>query len=274
MIPFCKASIIISIYKDTVALNAILSRLNVQTEKNFEVIIAEDGESSEVAEYLRVTPFPSLKIKHTTQEDNGWRKMSAVNKAVAKAESEYLIFLDGDCIPHSRHVETHLAQQEPGKILTGRRVYLGPFFSKWTRQNPDILNYIENRFLYLLAIIPLHLDKVKCYELGLRSYLLHKRAKHRHVSIVGCNFSLSMQDMLDVNGYDENLVGPGAEDDDLAIRLRAMGKSEKSVKFITPTYHLNHKVNRQGSEKNKEITAESLKNKQFYTLNGIDKYLK
>jgi predicted glycosyltransferase involved in capsule biosynthesis len=274
MNPPLKASIIISIYKDTVALNAILSRLNIQTEKNFEIIIAEDCESNEVAEYLRMTPFPYLKIKHITQEDNGWRKMSAVNKAVAKAESEYLLFLDGDCIPHRRHVETHLAQQAPGKILTGRRVYLGPAVSKWTRQNPNTLNYLENRFLYLLAIIPLHFDKIKCYELGLRSHLIHNLTKHRHVSIVGCNFSLSMQDMLDVNGYDENLVGPGAEDDDLAIRLRAMGKSEKSVKFITPAYHLDHQINRQGSERNKEITAESVKNKQFYALNGIDKYLK
>jgi glycosyltransferase involved in cell wall biosynthesis len=38
-----KVSIIIAVYKDFEALHLIIESLKVQTHKNFEVIIAEDG---------------------------------------------------------------------------------------------------------------------------------------------------------------------------------------------------------------------------------------
>ena len=269
-----KVSIIISIYQDIEALNCILYSLSNQTEKNFEIIITEDSESNIVNDYITSNPYPDLHIKHLTQNDNGWRKMSAVNRAIAESNSDYLIFIDGDCIPHTMHVETHLNNKEKNIVLTGRRVYLGDKYSKNIRKTPSLLLKIENRKYFLLHIIQLHQDKIKCYEVGLRSSLLQTLTKNKHVSIVGCNFSMHKEDILKVNGYDENLVGPGAEDDDLALRLRAVGIKEKSVKFITPVYHLDHEVKHYGSSENKKITEKSLRNKQYFALNGINKHQK
>ena len=47
-----KASLIIAVYNDLEALGLILDALKTQTYKNFEVIIAEDGNSSEMKEFI------------------------------------------------------------------------------------------------------------------------------------------------------------------------------------------------------------------------------
>ena len=49
-----KCSIIISVYKDTDSLDLILESLSKQTVVPDEVIISEDGNSVEMAEYVSV----------------------------------------------------------------------------------------------------------------------------------------------------------------------------------------------------------------------------
>ena len=102
-----KASLIISVYKNVVYLKAVLDSLQYQTEKDFEIIIAEDGESEEmkafIAQYLLNFPY-----KHITQKDEGWRKNQCLNKAIGASEGNWLIFIDGDCVLHHRFIEMHL----------------------------------------------------------------------------------------------------------------------------------------------------------------------
>jgi len=57
-----------------------------------------------------------------------------LNKAVMSAKSDYIIFIDGDCIPDDRFVEAHLEAREKGFALSGRRVYLSDKISKNLRQ--------------------------------------------------------------------------------------------------------------------------------------------
>lgn len=67
-----KASLIVAVYKDIEALSLILDALKTQTYKNFEVIVAEDGNSQEMKDFL--SKIEDLELKHTTQEDIGIRK--------------------------------------------------------------------------------------------------------------------------------------------------------------------------------------------------------
>lgn len=60
-----KASLIIAVYKDVEALNLIVKALKTQTYKNFEVVIAEDGNSKEMREFI--SSVDGIDIKHTTQ---------------------------------------------------------------------------------------------------------------------------------------------------------------------------------------------------------------
>ena len=265
-----RASVIISVYKDTEALGAMLQALDRQTEKDFEIIVTEDCESEEMdkflAEYRKRTNF-----YHLTQPDDGWRKTLAENRAIDSARAEYLLFLDGDCIPDKNFVALHLANAEPGKFLTGRRVYLGPFFSRLLRKWPWLVRVIENRLIFLLLLIPMHLDKVRSYEVGLSSRFMHWLRGKKPVGIIGCNFSCYKKDMLAINGYNEDLPGVGAEDSDLQWRFEGLGMATKAVKFLIPVYHLYHEHKRLNYEVNLRIINENRKLNAFICKNGIRK---
>jgi glycosyltransferase involved in cell wall biosynthesis len=266
-----KASIIIAIYKDVEALHCSLSGLTRQTEKEFEVIITEDGDDPAVADYIANRAPKSLNLRHLSQEDIGFRKTRAVNRAIASAHTDYLIFLDGDCIPHSRFVEMHLRHAEPTRICTARRVYLGPRESSKIRQQPELAAALENRLTFLLRAIPLHRDGIRDYEIGFASTFLHNLAKNRQLGIMGCNFSCYKADIEKINGYNEELPGIGGEDDDLEWRFNGLGMFTKNIKFQAVTYHLYHDSRRQDTEINMAISRMNRENKQYYCPKGIRK---
>ena len=99
-----KASLIISVYDNIPFLRAVLDSLAYQTETNFEVIISEDAEHAELAQFVSSYPFRN-DYQHLTQPDEGWRKEKALNNAIRAAKSDYLIFIDGDCVLHPRFIE-------------------------------------------------------------------------------------------------------------------------------------------------------------------------
>jgi len=265
-----KASVIISVYKDTEALQNILYALDRQTEKDFEIIITEDCESEEMAKFLAEYKLRE-NFYHLTQPDDGWRKTLAENRAILSARADYLMFLDGDCIPDKNFVANHLAEAEQHRFLTGRRVYLGPFFSKLLRKSPQLIRYIQNRFIFLLLLIPLHIDKVRSYEVGLSSRFMQWIRGKKPVGIIGCNFSCYKEDLLAINGYNEDLPGVGAEDSDLQWRFEGLGMSTKGVKFLIPVYHLYHEHKRISYEENLAIILANRKIKAYVCKNGIKK---
>jgi hypothetical protein len=58
--------------------------------------------------------------------------------------------------------------------------------------------------------------------------------------LTGCNIAISRVELEAVNGFDENFVGWGCEDDDLAFRLRKAGIRIGSVLGYTSAYHMWH----------------------------------
>ena len=264
-----KASVIIAIYKDIEALHCILSGLTRQTEKAFEVIVSEDGDDPAVADYITTRAPRELRLRHLSQEDNGFRKTRAVNRAIADARADYLIFIDGDCIPHSQFVEMHLRHAEPTRICTARRVYLGPRESSKIRKQPEVAQALENRLGFFLRFISLHRDGIRDYEVGFASSLLHNIAKNRQLGIMGCNFSCHKADMEKINGYNEDLPGIGGEDDDLEWRFNGLGMFTKNIKFQAVTYHLYHDSRRMDTELNMSISRQNREKKIYRCLNGI-----
>lgn len=266
-----KASVIIAIYKDIEALHCILLGLTRQTEAQFEVIVTEDDDCPEVADYMRNRAPKSLQLRHLFQEDIGFRKTLSVNNAIANAQTPYLIFLDGDCIPHSRFVEMHLHYAEEGRLCAARRVYLGPKESGRIRQQPELAANLENRMIFFLRFIPLHIDGIRSYEVGFPSKFLHYLAKNRHLGIVGCNFSCYKSDMEKINGYNEDLPGIGGEDSDLEWRFNGVGIFTKNIKFQAVTYHLYHDSRRQDAVVNMAISQANREKKLYVCQNGIHK---
>ena len=98
-----KCSLVIMVYNDIKTLTLTFESLKIQTEKDFEVIIADDGSNSDfVSKLQKLISEANFKVKHIWHEDNGWQKEIVMNKAIVASESDYIIFIDGDCIPHKR----------------------------------------------------------------------------------------------------------------------------------------------------------------------------
>ena len=263
---------IISVYKDAEALRCVLHGLRRQTEKDFEVIVAEDGEDPCMAEACN--GFPALKVSHQTQADIGFRKMRAVNRAIAAARSPYLLFLDGDCVPHRTWVKHHLNAQTKGAVLAGRRMHLGVTFSARVRRDPEYLSHLESTRKSLLLLPALHLDGARNVELMKPSSLLQKFFGRKQLNLVGCNFSAFRDDLLRVNGYDEGLTGIGGEDDDLHWRLEASGSAIHNVKFQAIVYHLHHEPRRNEALSNINQSKQNLLAGIIFAQRGIDAHLK
>lgn len=235
------ASIVISFYNNLNALRCILRSLEQQGE-NFDIIIADDGSTAEniliVDEIISTSP---LVISHVWQKDNGFRKNRVLNKAVKAAQSNYIIFIDGDCIPQSNFVSDHLANRALGYILNGRRVDLAACFKEPLHASLTPQSFYQDNFFKIVS--KYLMGDGKNVEKGIRitnkylSSLLNRKVK----GIVGCNFSLHKSDLVKVNGFDNRYNTPGVgEDSDIEYRLVENGMKVKNIFYKAPVLHPIH----------------------------------
>lgn len=271
-----KVSLIIPTYKDVVALRLILEAMECQTYRDFEVIIAEDDNSSETKNLIESSNF-SYPIKHYNHEDIGNRKPKAVNTSIAMSSGEYIIMIDGDTIPYSTFVEAHVSLSEPKKALCGRRVNLGDKVSQDLCRGIKNIGEIEHNFFtyysYLKEDNSRHLEQgIYLKPNSLLQKFVSKLDKNTH--ILASNFSCYKSDLLAVNGIDEALpFAPNRDDTDLEWRLKAIGVEMKSCKFSANLLHLNHPRSDRELEgtKNLEIIYKKQRDNEFRCKNGIIK---
>lgn len=118
-------SLIISFYNRLDYLKLVFAGLEIQSFKNFEVIIADDGSNkvvvAELNSLIKKYDFP---IKHIWHEDKGFRKNKILNRAIVESQTNYLVFIDGDCVPHSEFLKEHYINRKERVCLTVRRVNL------------------------------------------------------------------------------------------------------------------------------------------------------
>ncbi|MGN0902812.1 MAG: glycosyltransferase, partial [Succinivibrio sp.] len=204
-------SVIISTYNKPHQLELIFKALNYQTDRQFEVIIADDGSSQETATLVsKMTVAATYPVTHVWQKDEGFRLSRIRNLAAKKAKGEYLIFLDGDCIPRPSFISTHRKLAEKNMLVAGNRILLKKDFSEFvvTRQEP-VWTYSFTKWVSVFfkgGINRLHPLIVFPYFQKLRN-LKNKWKKAR-----GCNFALFKEDYYKVNGCDESFEGWGYED--------------------------------------------------------------
>lgn len=269
-----KASIILSTYQWPEALAAVLSGLVTQSEKNFEVQLADDGSDERtkqvVASYQRRVGFP---IHHFWQENKGFRKSRILNEAIKAAQGHTLIFLDGDCVPHRDYVAQHLALQESGRYIAGRRVDLSKEFTA-TMTPAQIEGGALNGVgcgIFDLWMDSLRKNGSKPFH---RAYLvtkpwLRKLCKlDQVIDLKGCNFSVSRHDMLAIDGFDQSFEGYGREDTDVELRLQNLGLKIKSAKNLCLQFHLWHEP-RAFTPANDVLLEEVKSSKRVKALKGL-----
>ena len=266
-------SIIIPFYNGIDWLEMIFVAFGKQTFKDFEVIVADDGSREDVVarleELMARQPFP---VTHLWQEDCGFRKNRMLNKAVVQSRAEYLIFLDGDCIPHRKFVEEHCKARREGFVVAGRRVDLPAALSEGMSVGKVASPGFERKLVWPLLYAGIVRGE-KHIENCIRSTsptLLRWFIRQRYEGILGCNFSMYKSDLLKANGFDERYVNPGTgEDTDLEDRLVRLGIRPLVMNHYATVYHKKHRRLDIHNEANRILYEENTRNRVGRTPYGI-----
>lgn len=268
-----KVSVIIAFYNKVEFLKYVLTGFEMQSFHDFEIVIADDGSnSSVVSEIEEMIQNSDLDIQHVWHEDKGWRKNIILNKAVMASRSDYLIFIDGDCVPHPEFVREHYQNRKPGRILGGRRMNISKSFTE--KLNPEKIKVGAFQRYLPRAILESFSKKIKHPEKGiyLKNRWLRSKILKMNTSLKGCNFSMWKEDLLSINGFDDRYLAPNyGEDTDIELRALRKGLEIKSVKNIAVQYHLYHKKLSQNLRNNQSIYDYNVANNIIYTPFGIKK---
>jgi len=245
-------SVIVPTYNAPRELDLCLCGLSRQTLKPAEVLIADDGSTSETRDLVGSWAKDlGCELRHVWQCDRGYRKARIVNEAVRRSRGDRLVFLDGDTIPHSRWLEDHQLAADDSRVLCGRRVRLGPKISaKLDRAfvREGRLEWDSGPLLRSFLV-----GDTQRYTLGIRLAPWLARCFHpRPRKLMGVNFSLPRRAYEDVNGYDEDWEVYGHEDRDLELRLLRSGYPFFPLLNRAVAFHVHHPM-RPISEKTRAL---------------------
>jgi glycosyltransferase involved in cell wall biosynthesis len=267
-----RATVIISVYNNLHFLQLVLAGFELQTEKRFEIIISDDGSGKAFVAGLRDLMHHSpLDIRHNWHEDSGFRKNRILNSSIQLARAPYLIFIDGDCIPHPEFIAEHLQHAQPHCCLVGRRVDLSERITQ--KLTPE---KVRAGYLYstgaIMEMLADHLKgKLGHFRSGvyIRNKWLRRLSNQKSRGLLGANFSLHKQDMLDINGFDERYTKPTfGEDSDIELRLRLNGVSFRPMIGIAVMYHCHHKLLPR-PEESRQLYEQAVKENRPFTPYGI-----
>jgi glycosyltransferase involved in cell wall biosynthesis len=96
-------SVIVPVYNRPQEVKELLDSLALQAYKKFEVVLVEDG-STEPCEYLLSNYTSTLNIRYFSKPNSG--PGDSRNFGMEKAEGDYFIFFDSDCIIPPHYFET------------------------------------------------------------------------------------------------------------------------------------------------------------------------
>ena len=252
-------------------LEKVIWGFSVQTEKDFEIIIADDGSGPKTKELLdRLRGQIPMPLVHVWQEDKGFQKSQILNKAIMASNSDYLIFTDGDCIPRRDFVETHIKFREPGYFLSGGYFKLPMNISQAITKD-DIFNQrcFDVGWLKSMGLPSKNTSKLSATGLWARFMNFITPTKP---TWNGHNASGWKTDLVFINGFNQEMQY-GGQDRELGERLFNKGLKSKQIRYSAICVHLDHArgyVNEETWKKNYAIRENTRKNKVVKTPVGID----
>lgn len=231
-------AILVSSFERPRHLERVLASIGAQRgvePSRMEVVVTDDGSSDDtpdvVAKFARSVSF---RVSLTTHAHEGFQLARCRNEGVVASTAPYLLFLDGDCLAPPTHVCEHLRRRRQGGVMAGYCCLL----SRRQTEQLTVAQVLAAEYLDLASAN--ELSKLRRMDRKARWYeWLRHSTKPK---LFGGNVGISREHYLRVNGYDENFVGWGCEDDDLRLRLRAAGIRIHSILRWTHTYHLWHPV--------------------------------
>lgn len=224
-------TLIINSYEQPEYLERVLRAVTRQTLLPEEVLLADDG-SGEVTRrvFTRWAVTVSTGTQHIWQPHEGFRRSRILNQAIARAQSDYLVFLDGDTVPHPSFIADHRRLARSGAFIQGHRALVGESAAKFF----GLGDFLQDRRRALWR------GQLEGWKHTFRWPRPLVRPRSGLRGIRGCNLGVWRQDLVAVNGYNEAFVGWGREDSELAVRLMNSGVRRLDARGWALCFHLWH----------------------------------
>jgi glycosyltransferase involved in cell wall biosynthesis len=242
-----------------------------QTHKRFEIVIADDGSGEETRDCIAAARRVwKLDIRHVWHEDIGFRKCRILNRAIAETTADYLIFTDGDCIPHPEFVAGHVALARPGYFISGGCVRLGERATQAVTPKHVLDGKVfDKRWLLERGESPANLRKLLFSAAPWHN--LFNSITTTRPTWNGHNSSTWRDEVLAVNGFDERL-GYGGLDREFGERLERCGMRGIQARYTLICLHLDHPRPyraREIMEANRKIRRENARLRVRRTAHGL-----
>lgn len=270
-----KLTVIITTYNSEDWLSKVLEGYSNQTDKDFEIVIADDGSTEKTNQVITLYKDKfKYPIIHVWQPDDGFQKSKILNKAILKTNSDYLLFTDGDCIPRNDFVAQHLKHKKEGYFLSG-----GYFKLPLETSRKISLDNIKNQRCFSISWLIKNgvsksfklskLIKIQSFANFMNWLTPTKRTFNGH------NTSCFKKDLILVNGFNEEMQYGGL-DREAGERLFNFGILSKQIRYSAICLHLDHKrgyATTKTWKKNNAIRSYNKKHNVTFIENGLSKYL-
>jgi len=261
-----RTSILVSTYNWPEALNLSINSMLKQTVPPCEIVIADDGSNDETRLLIdKLQKHSTIPIKHIWQEDRGFRKTTILNKAIAQTTGDYILQVDGDVILSPYFISDHLEVAQRGYFVCGSRVKLSPATTQKIIASGTVHLNVWNMPLNFVF---------NCFRSRILRKFLAERYARKIDHLRGCNMAFWRDDIIRINGYNEDLTQWGHEDGELAFRLHFAGIKKKALKMGGNVYHLYHTEASRNNEQRHLDELERVKREHLkWCDNGISKYI-
>jgi glycosyltransferase involved in cell wall biosynthesis len=264
MKPVPTIALIINTFNQPDYLGRVLAGVSRQTRAPDEVLLADDGSGEETrrvfAEWAAAQRF---RCEHVWQKNEGFRRSRILNQAVAAARGEYIVFLDGDSVPHPCFIADHGALAEKGVFIQGHRALI----ERKAAEQFGRGDFAADRFAALRSGQLRGWANAFHWPFPLKSFRADLRG------IRGCNLGIWRGDLVRVNGYNEAFTGWGREDADLATRLMNSGVRRRNARGWALCFHLWHPpASRASLPANDQLLAEAVGGARQRCESGLDQH--
>lgn len=258
-------SLIVSTYNWKEALNLCLKSIEKQTVLPKEVVIADDGSKEDtkalIANIRKNFPVPIIHVWH---EDQGFQLSKIRNRAIARASGDYIIQVDGDLILEHHFIQDHIAFRKPGSFVSGSRVIMNKELSQKLLDKGSTKIRLTNSGL---------INRMNGVRIPALSKQLDNYKNEDIYYVRGCNMAFWRKDLVAINGYNEDFIGWGREDNEIALRLIYSGLVKRIIKFSGVVFHIYHPEKaRTALNINDQLLQETASKRLNRCENGLDKY--
>ena len=262
-----KVSIVVTTYNWESALRSALLSIAQQTVLPYEVIVADDGSKESMRDMIieMAKTYPVI-LKHSWQEDDGYRVARSRNLGIAAATGDYVIIMDGDMVLNKHFVEDHVNAAKAGFCVQGSRVLAQADFDNQKlleeQKDPHFFSKGIGRRRHTLRMP------------WLAKFLLKVSEGQKMDSVKACNQGWWRKDLIAVNGFDERFTGWGREDNDILLRAYRLGLKRRDIRFAALATHIYHKeLRREGVNPNDQWLDDNNRRNVIACDTGLNQHL-